>query len=70
LREQTQRLIDFDEKIHGPEFETCVPDQDMLYLQKEISRYNSSIDTQQASRQTTLDGAEKINDLQAEDPDY
>jgi len=49
-KEQTQRLIDFSEKIDGPEFAECIPDQDMLYLQKEITRYNASIEIVQAMR--------------------
>jgi len=68
--EQSQRLIDFDTKIHGPDFISSIPDHDMLYLQKEISRYNSSIETLQANRQANLDASEAIDKKKEEGPDF
>ena len=39
-----------------------IPDQDLIYLQREISRYNASIDTLQASRQFQVDEAQGVSD--------
>lgn len=41
--EQKQRLDDFNAKNLEGDIATLIPDQDLLFLNKEVTRYNGSI---------------------------
>jgi len=41
--EQKQRLIDFTNKNLDGDISTLIPDQDLMFLNKEVTRYNGSL---------------------------
>ena len=59
--EQMTRLDDFENKNLKSDVGDIIPDQDMLFLKKEVSRYRGSLDTMQAQKDAVLDESIKID---------
>jgi len=55
------RLDDFENKNLKSDVGDIIPDQDMLFLKKEVSRYRGSLDTMQAQKDAVLDESIKID---------
>jgi hypothetical protein len=59
--EQTNRLDDFEEKNMNTEVIENIPDQDIIFLRKEVGRYRASLESVQKQKDTTLEQSVEIN---------
>lgn len=59
--EQQGRLDDFTEKNLEGDIASLIPDQDVQFLSREVTRYNASIYTLQAQKDQTLEDSTKID---------
>ena len=55
------RLDDFEDKNMNPDAVKNIPDQDVVFLKKEVARYQASLDWVQKKKDTTLEMSVEIN---------